>query len=432
MQENMTLQENLTQGKMAFVLEDKRIVLGIGGSVAAYKSADLIRDLVRNKARVDVIPTKAALHFVTPLLLEALSQRPVHAEVMALDNGHIPHIELAYAADVVVVCPATADLLASMAQGLAHNALLSTLLSVRCPLLIAPAMETRMWEHPATQANVKLLQERGAHFVGPQAGALASGREGQGRLAPIEEVFEAILAAVTPKDFQGKRVVVTAGPTVEDLDPVRFLSNRSSGKMGIAIAQNAARRGASVILVKGPTNVEFVKSSGLSVVNVRSADEMARCVLEEVNEEMDVAILAAAVADFMPQNFSTQKIKKSSSTMDPNDKSSLDAIALSRTTDILKTLGEERASRKERLPFIAGFAAETENVEENGRKKLEAKQVDLICANDVSGKNSQEVFASDKNSVLLLSKEKPSITLPRTSKEFLANAILDEVRELMG
>jgi len=404
-------------------LQGKRILLGVGGSVSAYKAAEVARAFMKEGAVVDVIPTAAAQKFVTPLLFEALTGRAVHTDVMQMHDGTIPHIELAYAADLVVVCPATADLLSSMAHGRAHDALLATLLSVRAPLVVAPAMETRMWSHPATAANVALLEERGALFVGPVDGALASGRSGKGRLAPIDDIVEAGRAALVDDDLRGHTVVVTAGPTAEDVDPVRFLTNRSTGKMGVALAVAAARRGAQVHLVHGPMSTTVPTLSGLHVHPVRAAQQMCDVVTGLVDDGATLAILAAAVADYTPAQVAEQKIKKTATGGD------LDAIPLKRTPDILATLGQARQEMQASTPVLVGFAAETQDVTHNGQKKLAKKKVDLICANDVSG--TQSAFGSDDNAVIVLSVDQEPKQLPRMSKADIADAILDEAKRFL-
>jgi phosphopantothenoylcysteine decarboxylase/phosphopantothenate--cysteine ligase len=393
-------------------LDGRRVLLGVGGSIAAYKAIEIIRDLRARGATVKVAPTKAALEFVTALTFEALSGEAILGRALEIENGRIPHVEEGYAADIAVVAPASADLLAKMAHGFADEGILATLLSFSGPLVVAPAMESRMWTHPATRQNVATLVERGALLVGPADGPLASGRSGQGRLAPIADIIEATLAALVTKDFAGRRVVVTAGPSVEDIDPVRFISNRSSGKMGIAVARAAAQRGAHVTLVHGPLSVEIPRLAGLHAVAARSAADMRAAVMTTIERGCDVAILSAAVADFRPPMLAPQKIKKGS------DEHM--ALALTRTDDILAEIG----ARTER-PHLVGFAAETNDLIENARAKLTKKNCDLICANDVSQEGLG--FGSDDNRVTLIPKDGPIIELPVLTKHDVASRILDHV-----
>jgi phosphopantothenoylcysteine decarboxylase/phosphopantothenate--cysteine ligase len=393
-------------------LDGRRVLLGVGGSIAAYKSIELIRELRARGATVKVAPTKAALEFIGALTFEAISGEPILGRALEIDGGRIPHVEEGYAADLAVIAPASADLLAKMAHGLADEGLLATLLSYTGPLVVAPAMESRMWDHPATRANVATLVERGALLVGPVDGALASGRSGKGRFAPVDDILEAALAALVTKDLDGRRVVVTAGPSVEDIDPVRFISNRSSGKMGVAIARAAAQRGAHVTLVHGPLSVEIPHLQGLTPVPVRSAAELRAAVFDVVERGCDVAILSAAVADFRPSTIAGEKIKKGASeTM---------TLTLTRTDDTLAALGA-RADR----PFLVGFAAETNDVVSNAQRKLIQKNCDLVCANDVS--EAGVGFGSDQNRVTLLTKDDPAVALPVLSKHAVADRILDHV-----
>lgn len=392
-------------------LDGRRVLLGVGGSIAAYRALDVLRALRGRGASVRVAPTKAALEFVGALSFEALSGERILGRSLEIDDGKIPHVEEGYAADLVVVAPASADLLAKLAHGLADEGLLATLLSYQGPLVVAPAMETRMWEHPATRANVATLFERGALFVGPDEGALASGRDGRGRLAPVDAIVEGALCALAQKDLLSKRIVVTAGPTVEDIDPVRFLSNRSSGKMGVAIARAAAQRGAHVTLVHGPLSVEIPRVPGLVARPIRSAGELKAAVFDVVAQSADAAVLSAAVADFRPAVVASKKIKK-------GDDARM-AIDLVRTEDTLASLG----ALAER-PFVVGFAAETNDVIANAQKKLAKKRCDLIVANDVSAPGIG--FGADENRVTLVSRERAE-DLPRLSKDAVADRILDRV-----
>ena len=396
------------------------VVVGVAGSIAAYRACDLVRGLRAQGASVRVAPTRSAQAFVTPLLFEALSGRPCLLTALDVEQGRIPHVEEAYQARVVVVCPATADILARMAAGFADEALLSLLLSFQGPVIVAPAMESHMWSHPATQENVATLKARGVVFVGPVEGPLASGRSGQGRLAAIDDVIEGALAAVLPRDFQGKRVLVTAGPTVEDLDPVRSLTNRSSGKMGLMIARELALRGAAVDVVHGPVKVAVPGTPGLRAIAVRSATEMAEAVFARASH-VDVAILAAAVADFRPRSVAALKIKKTDGPP---------TVDLVPTTDILLTLGQSRAAGQG--PLLVGFAAETDDVENRAHEKRERKGCALVIGNDVSAAGSG--FDVDTNRVFLARDPRRglSLWLPLMSKEEVAVRVVEEIRSLLG
>lgn len=393
-------------------LHEKRILLGVGGSIAAYKACELARAMMREGAMVTVAPTRAATRFVTPLTFEGLTGRPCLLDVLDAEGGNIPHVEEAYGADLVVVAPASANLLARMAQGFADEALLATLLSVRAPLLVAPAMESRMWQHPATQQNVELLRSRGAIFVDPARGALASGRDGEGRLATVEDIVEACCRALTEPDLERRHVLITAGPTVEDIDPVRYLTNRSSGKMGFALAVAASRRGARVTLVHGPTTAPVPTAHGVDAVAVRSAAQMHDAVMDHLRSSpVDVAILAAAVADYRPAQVAEQKLKKSAESL---------TLPLERTADILAAVGalDDR-------PLLVGFAAETENLVANARSKLERKNCDLICANDVSLPDVG--FDTSTNQLTLLLRGGAVIELGHGAKLEVAHGVLDAV-----
>ncbi len=397
-------------------LQNKHVLLGVAGSIAAFKACDLARQLVAEGASVRVAPTRSATRFVTPLTFEALTGRPCLTDVLEMDDGRIPHVEQAYEADLAIVAPASANLLAKMAHGMADEALLATLLSVRAPLVVAPAMETRMWQHPATQENVELLRSRGAILVDPDDGKLASGRVGEGRLASLERILEAARRALTEPDLERRHVVITAGPTAEDIDPVRYLTNRSSGRMGFALATAASRRGARVTLVHGRTSAPLPTGQGIEMVPVRSAQEMHDAVMSALEERhVDAAILAAAVADFRPAAVQLEKIKKASGGLD---------VAFERTPDILAAVG----ARGER-PVLVGFAAETSDVARNARKKLEQKRCDVICANDVSAPGLG--FDSEDNHLVLHFKEGEPKDLGRGSKLTLADGVLDAVRDLL-
>jgi phosphopantothenoylcysteine decarboxylase / phosphopantothenate---cysteine ligase len=397
-------------------LAKRHVLLGIGGSIAAYKAAELARLLVKAGAKVRPAPTRAATRFLPALTLEALCGQRCLVDVLELEDGQIPHVEEAYKADLALVAPASADLLAKMAQGIADEALLATLLSVRSPLVVAPAMESRMWRHPATQENVERLKSRGAIFIGPEEGLLASGREGSGRLASLERILEAARRAVSEPDLERRHLVITAGPTVEDFDPVRFLSNRSSGRMGYALALAASRRGARVTLVHGPTTVPPPEGEGIERHAVRSAAQMYDVVTAIFEErKVDAAILAAAVADYRPARASEQKLKKGAGGL---------TLELERTRDTLAELGA-----REGRGILVGFAAETENHAANARDKLAKKGCDLLCANDVGGKEG--AFDNEDNALALYFKDGTDKQLARGPKLALAYGVLDEVRDLL-
>ncbi len=391
---------------------------GIAGSIACYRACDLLRGLRALGASVRAAPTQGATAFVTPLLLESLSGQPCLLTSLDVDQGRIPHVEEAYRARVVLVAPASADLLAKMAAGFADEAILSLLLSFTGRVVVAPAMETHMWQHPATQKNVEVLRSRGVIFVGPVEGPLASGRSGQGRLAPVDDILEAVIAAAAEPILAGVRAVVTAGPTVEDIDPVRSITNRSSGRMGVAVARALALRGASVTLIHGPLRHAPRQTPRLSFVSVRSAADMAQATFSAVDAGCDVAVLAAAVADYTPERVAPQKLKKDQGAP---------ALTLVRTVDILATLGA-----RTKRPLLVGFAAETENVEVAAVEKRSRKNCALLVANDVSGNDPGAGFDVDTNRVFLARDPArgPSLWWPRMSKEDVAWRLADEVAAL--
>jgi phosphopantothenoylcysteine decarboxylase / phosphopantothenate---cysteine ligase len=389
------------------------VLLGVSGGIAAYKSAVLARLLVHAGARVDVVMTAAAERFVGTATFAALTANPVHTSLWERP-GDVLHVRLAREADAVVVAPATANLIAKLAHGVADDLLTATLLECDRPLVLAPAMHTGMWEHAATRANVALLVERGAHLISPTEGALAAGDEGLGRMAEPDEIAEAVGRFIgRPADLSGRRVVVTAGPTHEPIDPVRFIGNRSSGKMGVAIAQDAHARGADVHLVLGPGTVE--PPAGVEVVRVSTAEEMREAVLASF-EDADVVIMAAAVADFRPKVAADDKLKK---------EAGLPELHLEATPDILRELGERKGER-----LLVGFAAETDDLGAAGRSKLRAKNLDLIVVNQVGSEGTG--FASDTNDAMVLGADGREDPMQRWSKTELATAICDRVAALLG
>ena len=392
----------------------KRVVVGVGGGIAAYKVASLVRLFVEPGHDVRVVPTRAALHFVGAATWAALSGQPVSAEVW--DDVHdVPHVAIGKTADLVVVAPATADLLAKAAHGLADDLLTSTLLTARCPVVLVPAMHTEMWLHPATQANVATLRARGVVVLEPADGRLAGSDSGPGRLPEAREIFDVcarVLArGILEPDLRGRRVVVSAGGTREYLDPVRFLGNRSSGKQGYAIARTALARGAEVTLVAAGTALP--DPAGAKVVQVGSAEEMRVAVLA-ASAGADVVVMAAAVADFRPAERATSKIKK----MRGDD---VPEVRLVRNTDILAELAADRHPAEQ---VVVGFAAETDDVLANGRAKLARKGCDLLVVNAVGEHAGFEV---DHNAAVILAADGSATNVPLGTKDAVADAVWDAV-----
>jgi phosphopantothenoylcysteine decarboxylase / phosphopantothenate---cysteine ligase len=394
----------------------KRILLIIGGGIAAYKALELIRELTKRGIGVTPILTKAGAEFVTPLSVSSLSGSKVYQDLFSLtDEAEMGHIELSRSADLVVVAPATADLMAKMAQGLANDLASTTLLATDKKVLVAPAMNVRMWQHEATQRNIRTLMNDGVTFVGPNDGEMACGEFGPGRMAEPSEIADAVqklLDASSP--LKGKKVLITAGPTREPIDPVRYISNHSSGKQGYAIAEAARDMGAEVTLVTGPT--ALAKPSGMKVVAVETAAEMlAAC---KVVPQQDVAIFAAAVADWRVAKVADEKIKKQSD-------GALPMLSFAENPDILKTIASGKSTRPK---LVVGFAAETEKVIEHAKDKLKRKGCDLIVANDVSPEGG--VFGGDANTVHLISKDGVE-SWPRASKQDVARKLLLKLVELL-
>ena len=394
-------------------LAGRRVLLGVTGGIAAYKACILTRLLTQAGATVQVVMTPSATRFVGPDTFAALSGRPAYTEVWE-EPGSVLHVRLARQADVAVVAPATANVIAKLARGIADDLLTSTLLESTCPLLLAPAMHSGMWEHPATQANVRALQERGTAVVGPATGPLAAGDEGMGRLAEPEDILAAVEdVASRGRDLAGRRIVVTAGPTWEPIDPVRFVGNRSTGRMGFAVAREAFARGADVTLVVGPGTVE--PPEGLRLVRVTTAEEMRMAVLEAA-EDADAVVMAAAVADFRPREAAPNKLKKEGGPP---------RLELVPTTDILSELGEVKGER-----VLVGFAAETEDLEAAGRVKLEAKGLDLIVVNEVGREGTG--FGSEANHAAILSRTGDDEPLRDWTKRDLAAAICDRLTKMLS
>ncbi len=397
----------------ASALEGRRVLLGVTGGIAAYKAAHLVRLLRAAGAEVRVAMTEAATRFVGPDTFAALTGHPAHASVFE-EPGAVLHVRLAREADLAIVAPATANVLARLAHGIADDLVTATLLEATCPVLVAPAMHTGMWEHPATRANVRLLEERGVRFVGPAAGPLAAGDEGVGRMAEPEEIAAAAAAVLARgADLSGRRILVTAGPTFEPLDAVRFLGNRSSGRMGVEVAREARDRGARVSLVLGPGTVE--PPSGVEVARVTTAEEMRAAVLERF-EEADAVVMAAAVADFRPERPVPGKLKKEAGPPE---------VRLVPTPDILRELGARKGDR-----VLVGFAAETEDLEAAGRAKLEAKALDLVVVNEVGREGTG--FGSETNHAMILSRSGDDAPLRTWTKRELARELCDRLAELLA
>jgi len=392
-------------------LAGRTVVLGVSGGIAAYKSAEIVRLLTAQGATVRVVMTRGAREFITPLTLQTLSGNPVSTELFDLtQESQIGHIQLADSADVVLVAPATANAIAKLAHGIADDLLSTVLLATRAPMLLAPAMNVHMYENAAVQENLQTVARRGARLIPPAVGSLACGYEGQGRLPDPERIVLEVGRALAAPDLDGERVLVTAGPNREPLDPVRFLSNRSSGRMGYALAAAAWRRGADVTLVSGPT--ALADPHGVTTVRVSTADEMHRAVRREF-KETSVLLMAAAVADYRPKSVARQKIKKGAGRH---------TIELERTVDILADLPASRGRR-----IVVGFAAETEDVLRNAERKLTAKKLDLIVANDVSRPDAG--FEVATNAVTLIDADgRDEIDL--AGKDEIADRILDRVVRL--
>lgn len=391
-----------------------RIVLGVGGGIAAYKACELLRLFTESGHRVRVVPTASALRFVGAPTWAALSGQPVADEVWS-DVHEVPHVRLGQQADLVVVAPATADLLAKAAHGLADDLLTNTLLTARCPVLLAPAMHTEMWEHPATVANVATLRDRGVRVIEPAVGRLTGADTGKGRLPDPAEIFAVARRALSrgvaaPADLAGRRVVVTAGGTREPLDPVRFLGNRSSGKQGYAFARTAVARGARVTLISA--NVSLPDPAGVDLVRVGTTEELRQATLAAA-EAADVVVMAAAPADFRPATYATGKIKKS-------DDGSAPTIELVTNPDIAAELGQRR--RPEQVLVV--FAAETGDAEANGRAKLARKRADLIVINEVG---PDKVFGAETNAATVIGVDGSVSRMPEQSKEDLADGVWDLV-----
>jgi phosphopantothenoylcysteine decarboxylase/phosphopantothenate--cysteine ligase len=394
-----------------------RVILGIGGGIAAYKSAELARALMQREVRVQVVMTRGAQKFIRPLTFASLTGRKVITDLFSSASAEdtlssaIEHINVAQENDLLVVAPTTANLLAKFAHGLADDFLSTLYLAFTGPVILAPSMNTNMWQHAATQSNLETLTKRGHRFVEPDSGYLACGMVGPGRLAEPERIAGAVLEALNPlRDLEGETVLITAGPTQEPLDPVRYISNRSSGKMGYALAQAAAARGAHVILISGPVNLP--PPAGVTVIPVHTAVEMRDAVFQNL-EPVTIIVKAAAVADFHLTRVPDQKVKKTAARI---------SLEFDPTPDILSELGRRKGDR-----LLIGFAAETENLKSEARRKLEAKGADMIVGNLVGQETG---FESDENEVVLALRSGELIEIPRASKREIAGKILDQVLRL--
>jgi phosphopantothenoylcysteine decarboxylase / phosphopantothenate---cysteine ligase len=388
-----------------------KILLGVGGGIAAYKSAELARLLIERGHEVQTIMTAAATEFIRPLTFAALTGQKVLTDLFAIESA-IEHIRVAQQHELLAIAPATADLMAKLASGLADDFLSTLYLAFMGPVVIAPAMNVNMWAHAATQANLEMLVKRGHPIVGPGEGYLACGMTGAGRMAEPEQIADAIERETAKRrDLEGETVLVTAGPTQEPLDPVRFISNRSSGKMGYALAEAAAARGARVILISGP--VHLPPPRGVEVILVRTAREMRDQVFENLGPA-GIVVKAAAVADFQVSRVPDQKIKKTAARI---------SLELDPTPDILAELGRKKEDR-----LLIGFAAETQNLTQESKRKLELKNCDMVVCNLVGG--AETGFESDQNEVLLVMRTGEVLPLPRASKREIAQRIFDEVLKL--
>jgi len=398
------------------MLQGKTVILGITGGIAAYKAASLCSKLTQSGADVRVIMTESATKFITELTLQTISRNPVYTDTFdERDPSVVSHINLADSADLVVVAPATANTIAKLAHGIADDMLSTTLLAATAPVLIAPAMNVHMYAHPAVEHNMALLRERGVQFVEPGVGQLACGYVGKGRLAEPEEIFERIVDMLFPtRPLQGKNVLVTAGATIERIDPVRYITNDSSGKMGYAVAEAARAMGANVCLVAGSNQVSR-KPEGVETVQVTSADSMYEAVMNRL-EWADVVVKSAAVADYRPAEIAERKIKKSGESL---------TLQLVRTRDILQSIGERKTKQ-----FVVGFAAETDDVEKHARDKLARKNCDLVVANDVTQPGAG--FGTETNIVSIYDRNGLVAALPQMSKQDVARKLLHIVADRLA
>ncbi|KUK10022.1 MAG: Phosphopantothenoylcysteine decarboxylase/phosphopantothenate/cysteine ligase [Clostridia bacterium 41_269] len=391
------------------VLKNKNILVGVTGGIAAYKAAELVSTLRKMEANVRVIMTKSACEFITPVTFQTLSGFPVRHELFTdWSKNFIPHIENALWADAVAVVPATANIIGKIAHGIADDLLSTTIMACEAPVLIAPAMNEKMFKNPIVQGNIKKLKDLGYCFVEPAEGRLACGEVGKGRLAEIDAIIWYLEYVLSKKDYEGLRVLVTAGGTREPIDPVRFISNRSSGKTGYELAGALSMRGAEVVLISAPTNLKV--PYGVDLINVETAREMYEACMESF-DSVNMVIMCAAVADFEPADYSREKIKKDSG---------FEILKLKRTPDILSEMGRLKSQQ-----FIIGFCAESQNLEENARRKLKEKNLDLIVANDIT----KDIFSSDTTSIIILDASNNKFKYDGISKKEAAHIILDAAIE---
>jgi len=394
------------------MLKGKKILLGVTGGIAAYKAAELTREFIKSGADVKVVMTSNATKFISPLTLQTLSGNPVYTELFSLtEDWEIGHISLADYPDIVVIAPATANTIGKIASGIADDLLTSLVMATRKPVLFCPAMNSNMYENAAVKDNMEKLASRGYLLLGASKGELACGTEGAGRLPPLPDIVEEVESALTEKDLAGETVLVTAGPTQEALDPVRFISNHSSGKMGYALAVMARRRGAKVILISGPTDLPA--PCGVETIPVRSAVEMRNAVMKKMKKST-IIIKAAAVADYRPAGISASKIKKKEGPL---------TLTLERNPDIIAEAGRIKGKR-----VLVGFAMETENLVENATGKLRSKNMDLIVGNDLSSPDAG--FRADTNIVKIIDRSGRVESLPLMDKAEVADRILDRVKAL--
>ncbi len=396
---------------MKVILDGRKIVLGVTGSIAAYKALELVRLLAADGAKVKVVMTRGAQEFIRPMSFEALSGEPVFYDTFSPSHGGaFAHIEIARDADCVVIAPATANIIGKIASGIADDPLTTVVTATKAPVVIAPAMNEGMYTNPIVQENIEMLKGLGYLFVGPEKGGLACGYEGMGRMSEPEDIRESVISSLTQKDLTGISVIVTAGPTREFIDPVRFISNPSTGKMGFSVARVAKRRGADVALIYGETGIK--PPSGIEAVPVTGVEDMRRKVLSRV-DDADVLIMAAAVGDFTPSYRTERKIKK-------KDRLALELIP---APDILREAGKMKGGC-----LLIGFAAETDDIIENAREKLVEKDLDLIVANDISAEGSG--FGTDTNRVVIIDRDSVD-ELPLLTKEEIAYILLDKVVEAL-
>ncbi|MDM0745003.1 bifunctional phosphopantothenoylcysteine decarboxylase/phosphopantothenate--cysteine ligase CoaBC [Clostridium perfringens] len=393
-------------------MKDKKcVVVGVSGGVAVYKALDVISRLRKKDVEVHVIMTKSATEFVTPLSFQSLSQNMVITDMFAEPKAwEIQHISLAKKADLMLIVPATANIIGKVANGIADDMLSTTIMATKAPVVFCPAMNTNMYENPIVQRNISLLKELGYEFIEPASGRLACGDEGKGKLQDTEIIAEETLRRLhSTKDLLGKKVVVTAGPTMVPIDPVRILTNRSSGKMGYSIAEEARDRGAEVVLISGPTSLR--KPNGIKVIDIKTNEDMFNAIKNEF-KDADIVIKSAAVADYKAKNYSNEKIKKTGDDLN---------LIFERDRDILKTLGDMKENQ-----ILVGFAAESSNLKENAKGKLDRKNLDYIVANDIS--KSETGFASDENKVTIISKSGEEVSLEKMSKRKVAKNIFDIIK----